>query len=73
MHHPEGGHSVIATTNDPVAGNKVYDLEQRPFVVEGSGMAALKNCFESAHPRRAYPMAQPAVPDLYEDDFSHHS
>jgi len=64
---------VIVTTIDPVTGNKVTDLEHHPFVVEGSGMATLKIYFESEDTRRAYLMAQPNDPDLFEDDFTHHS
>jgi len=65
--------SVIVTTIDPMTGNKVTDLEHHPFVVEGSGMATLKNYFESEHNRHACLMAQPNDPDLFEDDFTHHS
>ena len=64
---------MIVTTIDPMTGNKVTELEHHPFVVEGSGMATLKNYFESEHNRHACLMAQPNDPDLFEDDFTHHS
>lgn len=64
---------MIVTTIDPMTGNKVTDLEHHPFVVEGSGMATLKNYFESEDNRHGYLMAQPNDPDLFEDDFTHHS
>jgi|GEM_PF-7106969 len=41
---------MIVTTIDPVTGNKVTDLEHHPFVVEGSGVAAMKIYFESGTP-----------------------
>ena len=63
----------MVTTIDPMTGNKVTELEHHPFVVEGSGMATLKNYFESEHNRHACLMAQPNDPDLFEDDFTHHS
>ena len=69
----QGGRSVIVTTIDPVTGNKVTDLEHHPFVVEGSGVAALKIYFESEETRRSYLMAQPTGPDDFEDDTFHHS
>lgn len=63
---------MIVTTIDPVTGTKVTDLEHHPFVVEGSGVAALKIYFESEDTRRAYLMAQPDDPSLYEDDVRNH-
>ena len=63
---------MIVTTIDPVTGNKVTDLEHHPFVVEGSGVAALKIYFESEDTRRTYLMAQPDDPSLYKDDPYNH-
>ena len=51
----EGGGIVIVTTIDPVTGYKVLDPEHHPFVVEGSGMAAIK----------IYLMALPDDPSHY--------
>ena len=59
---------MIVTTIDPVTGNKVTDLEHHPFIVEGSGMSALKIYFESEDTKRAYLMAQPEDPGLFSDD-----
>ena len=56
---------MIVTTIDPVTGNKVSDLEHHPFVVEGSGMTAMKIYFESEETRHAYLMALPDDPSLY--------
>lgn len=59
---------MIVTTIDPVTGNKVTDLEHHPFVVEGSGVAAMKIYFESEETKRTYLMAQPDDPGLFGDD-----
>lgn len=59
---------MIVTTIDPVTRNKVTDLEHHPFVVEGSGVAAMKIYFESEDSKRAYLMAQPDDPGLFRDD-----
>jgi len=59
---------MIVTTIDPVTGNKVTDLEHHPFVVEGSGVAAMKIYFESEDTKRAYMMAQPDDPSLFMDN-----
>jgi hypothetical protein len=65
---------MIVTTIDPVTGNKVTDLEHHPFVVEGSGVAAMKIYFESEATKRAYLMAQPDDPGLFGDsDTAFHS
>jgi len=56
---------VIVTTIDPVTGNKVPDPEHHPFVVEGSGMAAMKIYFESEETRHTYLMALPDDPSRY--------
>ncbi len=59
---------MIVTTIDPVTGNRVTDLEHHPFVVEGSGVAAMKIYFESEDTKRAYLMAQPHDTGLFRDD-----
>jgi len=61
---------MIVTTIDPVTGNKVTDLEHHPFVVEGSGVAAMKIYFESEDTKRTYMLAQPDDPGLFSDDDS---
>jgi len=59
---------MIVTTIDPVTGNKVINTKHHPFVVEGSGIAAMKIYFESEDTKRAYLMAQPDNPGLFRDD-----
>jgi hypothetical protein len=59
---------VIVTTIDPITGNRVTDLEHHPFVVEGSGVAAMKIYFESEDTRRAYLMAMPDEPGMFPDE-----
>ena len=43
----------ISTTN-PMTDNHVSDLDNAPFVAEGTGESALKICFESERSKRAY-------------------
>ena len=42
------------TTTDPISGNDVTDLENAPFVIEGSGEDALKIYFESQQNKESY-------------------
>lgn len=42
------------STTDPITLNDVRDPEGHPFVIEGSGEAALKIYFESEETKRAY-------------------
>lgn len=42
------------TTVDPISGNDVIDVENAPFVIEGSGHDALKIFFESQENRASY-------------------
>ena len=42
------------TTTDPISGNDVSDLENAPFVIEGSGEDALKIYFESQENKGSY-------------------
>ena len=59
---------MIVTTIDPVTGTKVTDLEHHPFVIEGSGMAAVKIYFESEDTKRAYVLEHPDDPTLFSDN-----
>ena len=61
----EGGWIMIVTTIDPVTGNRVQDLEQHPFIIEGGGAAQTKIYFESEATRQAYLAAQPDDPSRY--------
>jgi hypothetical protein len=58
---------MIVTTIDPVTGSRVADLEHHPYVIEGSGMAALKIYFESEVSKQAYLSAQPEQPGYFAD------
>ena len=42
------------TTTDPMTGKDVLDLDNAPFVVEGSGENALKIYFESETSKQEY-------------------
>lgn len=56
---------MIVTTIDPVTGIRVVDLEHHPYVIEGSGMAALKIYFESEVSKQAYLAGQPHPPGYF--------
>jgi len=58
---------MIVTTIDPVTGNKVTDLEQHPFIIEGHGVAAMKIYFESEATRQAYVDSVADYTDWYDD------
>jgi hypothetical protein len=45
---------MLTTTRDPISMNDVTDLENAPFVVEGTGESALKIYFESETNKREY-------------------
>ncbi|MGD2140530.1 MAG: hypothetical protein PVH25_09055 [Burkholderiales bacterium] len=45
---------MLTTTRDPISMNDVTDLENAPFVVEGTGDSALKIYFESETNKREY-------------------
>jgi hypothetical protein len=45
---------MIVATTDPITGNKVSDLDNAPFVIEGEGSHALKIYFESVDSMREY-------------------
>jgi len=45
---------VIITTTDPVTGEHLRNLDNKPFVVEGEGRLAIKIYFESEESRRRY-------------------
>ena len=42
------------STTDPITLNDIHDPEGHPFVIEGSGEAALKIYFESEDTKREY-------------------
>ncbi|MGF1613851.1 MAG: hypothetical protein ACFCVA_08035 [Gammaproteobacteria bacterium] len=42
------------TTVDPISGNDVLDVDNAPFVIEGSGPDALKIFFESEANKASY-------------------
>lgn len=58
---------MIVTIIDPVTGQRVVDLEHHPYVIEGSGMAALKIYFESEENKQVYLSAQPETPGYFPD------
>ena len=45
---------MIITTTDPITGEHLYNLDYKPFVVEGEGGIAIKIYFESEESRRRY-------------------
>jgi hypothetical protein len=51
--HQEGL-AMRITTTDPISGNDVSDLDNAPFVIEGSGEDALQIYFESQENRAHY-------------------
>lgn len=59
---------MIVTTIDPVTGNRVTDLDQHPFLIEGDGVAAMKIYFESEDTRRAYLQSQADITDWSDGD-----
>ncbi|MEE9342061.1 MAG: hypothetical protein V3V12_00335 [Gammaproteobacteria bacterium] len=50
---------MIITTIDPVTGNKLHDLEQRPFITEGGGVAETKIYFENDTTLQTYLQTSP--------------
>ena len=42
------------TTTDPISGNDVTDIDNAPYVIEGSGEDALKIYFESQENKSSY-------------------
>ena len=42
------------STTDPISGKDVIDLAHAPYIIEGTGEAALKIYFESEETKRAY-------------------
>ena len=59
---------MIVTTIDPVTGNKVTDLDQHPFIIEGQGVAAMKIYFESEDTRQVYLQSLTDNTDWYDDE-----
>lgn len=45
---------MITVTRDPISLNDVTDLDNAPFVIEGSGSGAMKIYFESEANRQQY-------------------
>ena len=54
---------MIVQTTDPMTGNDVADLENAPYVVEGTGDSALKIYFESEESKRSYLEVETKGPD----------
>jgi YHS domain-containing protein len=48
------GSAMRITTTDPISGKDVNELENAPFVIEGSGEDALKIYFESQEHKANY-------------------
>jgi hypothetical protein len=46
--------SVIITTTDPITGEHLHHLTDKPFVIEGQGRMAVKVYFESEETRLSY-------------------
>jgi hypothetical protein len=45
---------VIITTTDPITGEYLHYLSQKPYVIEGEGCLAVKIYFESEQTRLSY-------------------
>lgn len=45
---------MITVTRDPITLNDVTDLENAPYLIEGSGSSAMKIYFESEANRQEY-------------------
>ncbi len=45
---------MITSTRDPITLNDVTDLDNAPFIIEGSGDSALKIYFESEANKQEY-------------------
>jgi len=45
---------LIITTTDPITGEHLHNLADKPFVIEGEGRLAVKVCFESEENRNLY-------------------
>jgi hypothetical protein len=45
---------VIITTTDPITGEHLHHLTDKPFVIEGQGRMAVKVYFESEETRLSY-------------------
>ena len=45
---------MIITTTDPITGEHLHHLSQKPYVIEGEGRLAVKIYFESEETRRSY-------------------
>ena len=54
---------MIVQTTDPMTGNDVIDLENAPYIVEGTGDSALKIYFESEESKRGYLEVESKAPD----------
>ncbi len=51
------------TSTDPISGNDVVDLDNAPYVVEGTGDDALKIYFESEENKASYLEIEPKTPE----------
>ena len=52
---------MIITTTDPVTGEHLHNLENKPYIVEGEGRLTIKIYFESEESRRRYIQSNPAA------------
>jgi hypothetical protein len=52
---------VIITTTDPITGEHLHDLENKPYVIEGEGRLTIKIYFESEESRRRYIRSNPVT------------
>lgn len=50
------------TTTDPISGNDVADLDNKPFIIEGEGESALKIYFESLANKASYAEIETKTP-----------
>lgn len=52
---------MIINTTDPITGEHLHDLENKPYVIEGKGRLTIKIYFESEESRRRYIQSNPAA------------
>jgi len=56
------GKKIRVTTTDPISGNEVLEIENAPFVIEGSGDDALKIYFELEENKASYTEIESKTP-----------
>lgn len=52
---------MFITTTDPITGEHLHDLENKPYVIEGEGRLTIKIYFESEESRRSYIQSTPVT------------